>query len=133
MVVENLFSKSVWYRHDCFPHVYFVTAFCLIHCCLQGDLLGQQPVSPQRVPVNDGTSNEIEFFAPQSHRNLAQYKVIAGPKAVELNSAKSPYDHLPMEVVTPQPYAYGWFGATSTAKWSRQFGYGRRYTQWSLK
>ena len=32
-----------------------------------------------------------------------------------------------------QPYAYGWFGASSRQHWSRHFGYYRNYTQWSGK
>jgi hypothetical protein len=32
-----------------------------------------------------------------------------------------------------QPYAYGWFGTKPSPQWSRQFGYQRAYTQWTLR
>ena len=32
-----------------------------------------------------------------------------------------------------QPYAYGWFGTKKSPQWSRQFGYQKAYTQWTLR
>jgi hypothetical protein len=86
-----------------------------------------------------------EGFAPHPHsayqpdlaafpaRTGQGYKVIAGPRVISQVAEKSPYDHLPIQAKVPQPYAYGWFGGVNNQKWTRQFGYGRRYTQWTLK
>lgn len=38
------------------------------------------------------------------------------------------------QVVRPvKPYAYGWFGATPSKHWYRQFGHQNSYTQFSLR
>jgi hypothetical protein len=56
------------------------------------------------------------------------YLVLSRPHATILHQ---PY---PAAVkVEAQPYPYGYFGAHRTPQWQRQFGYYRRYTQWSQK
>lgn len=89
----------------------------------------------QNVGRVEAYSTQLEMagglYSTSSH--LAKYTVITGPKVAELQRSKSVYEHLPIEAKPIEPYAYGWFGAQPNPTWSRQFGYGRRHTQWSLK
>ena len=96
--------------------------------CIEAD--AQIPMAEDPYVTQMPASSALPF---SSTSHLARYKAIAGSRAKKQNATKSVYDHLPVEVVTPEPYAYGWFGAKQNPTWSRQFGYGRRHTQWSLK
>jgi hypothetical protein len=56
------------------------------------------------------------------------YLILSRPHATILRSP-----HSPAVKVEAQPYPYGYFGAHRAPQWQRQFGYYRRYTQWSQK
>jgi hypothetical protein len=73
------------------------------------------------------------FVSTTSTATNHSYKLIAGPKVVDQRTAESVITQPNTEVKVGMPYAYGWFGAPSKPHWNRQFGYGRRYTQWTLK
>ncbi|XZE34850.1 hypothetical protein SH501x_000324 [Pirellulaceae bacterium SH501] len=59
------------------------------------------------------------------------YEVLSRP-ATKHNEAK-PRTSAPQVVRPVKPYAYGWFGATPSKHWYRQFGHQDSYTQYSLR
>lgn len=67
------------------------------------------------------------------------YRIIPRPlpkhvgKHLPYSTTNQPTPNPSLESHATGPYAYGWFGPKSTPEWSRHFGYGRRYTQWTLK
>lgn len=67
------------------------------------------------------------------------YRIIPRPlthkSATELpfSSTNNPSPPYAYETRPTEPYAYGWFGSKSTQHWSRHFGFGGHYSQWTLK
>jgi hypothetical protein len=65
-------------------------------------------------------------------KSPSTYRVIA-PESVKHHSSHSATLPAVLQQRSPAPYSYGWFGATNTGQWSRQFGYSRSYIQWNRK
>jgi hypothetical protein len=82
------------------------------------------------------TSFPVEEAVPPAG---ATYRIIPRPlpkhmgKHLPYSTTNQPTAPSQLDSIPTQPYAYGWFGPRPTPSWSRHFGYGRRYTQWSLK
>ncbi|MCU0719834.1 MAG: hypothetical protein MUC83_09030 [Pirellula sp.] len=65
-------------------------------------------------------------------KSPSTYRVIA-PESVKHHANHSATQPAIVQQRSPAPYSYGWFGATNTGQWSRQFGYSRSYIQWNRK
>jgi hypothetical protein len=65
-------------------------------------------------------------------KSPATYRVIA-PGSFNHHENKSATQPAILLQSSPAPYSYGWFGATNSGQWSRQFGYSRSYIQWNRK
>jgi hypothetical protein len=84
-------------------------------------------------------ANEYEMISESVSETASTYRIIPRPlpkhvgKHLPYSTTNQPTPNASFESQATGPYAYGWFGPKSTPEWSRHFGYGRRYTQWTLK
>ena len=65
----------------------------------------------------------------------AAYKIL--PRPATHHNRNQPHTNTPttntIHSQPVHPYAYGWFGTKPSPQWSRQFGYQKSYTQWTLR
>ena len=65
----------------------------------------------------------------------ASYQILRRPTSHDAIASLHAHGRSKSTVETKpvHPYAYGWFGTQYSPQWSRQFGYQKAYTQWTLK
>lgn len=85
------------------------------------------------------TSLGNEPLPPEIHGGGATYRILPRPlpkhigKHLPYSTTNQPMEAYQLQSRATAPYAYGWFGASPSPHWSRHFGYGQKYTQWTLR
>lgn len=91
------------------------------------------------VAINATVLPAEEGLLPPSHPAAPTYQILPRPlpkhtgKHLPYSTTNLPQGPAIIEAEPIQTFAYGWFGPRPTPHWVRQFGYGKRYTQWTLK
>ncbi len=104
----------------------------------RANLLGSAFVLAIALPslsIAQETAGNLNIDAMWGYRAPTQYTIIPRP-ATHFNKGEpnTAVVSVPNIRSRPsEPYAYGWFGAKPSPQWSRQFGFHKAYTQWTLK
>lgn len=75
----------------------------------------------------------LATYSSAAKAQQPSYLVLRPGGKVEANCEIKKWNPGNMMVVSRTPYAYGYFGASASNKWSRSSNYTRSYTQWQRR
>ena len=73
----------------------------------------------------------IAWTCRTARADYPSYLILRAPATVGHHHARGGYHPGRAYATSGRAYAYGWFGASPRAHWSRHFGYSKNFTQWT--